>query len=810
MKFRLIIVLMLLSLIFTVTAQAQPASPAFQDIDSSFAKEAILELAGQGIISGINQAEFGPAQSITRRDFTTLLAKVLGIQPFAPAQPTFSDVSLNLPDAGYVEALAKLGVLDGEGDGRMGADEPVLRQDAAVLLYRALEDKSVSSSLDGRYLDESQITPYAQAGVGYVTRKGWMIGSDGCFFPLQELSRAEAAVLAKQLLIMRKGQALTAIPVVSPRKLELKAGEMKEVVPETAHIPLNFTPVYGVDDPSAGVLSSNGTFTAGKQKGTATLTVNAGLNSYTVRIGVNALQAADNNGSGLTVNGQPAEELASGAACQVEQLAPDQGFQETEYKSHSGPVEGLTSQGKAWTGFLRQQGRDITVDLKKAQSVTTISFEFMQDAGSGIYLPSYLEAAVSLDGKAWYHLGQVNHSVDPADTVVQSKNLTFSFAPVLTRYVKLSFPVNTWVFARHLSVKGGDSAAEPAVLAPAGYARLSGEGYLQVADMKNILLVYTGGNADDGTWSNSDFRSMVAYQNANEVAGGRMFDTMLFLPYPEIPCTRDGWNSYLNDLFAQGAQLSALDGAVGRLNETSNLMGKEKVILTVPYPDPKQQAFGALEEGGISLNFSGAAGSGEQAAASRLAAVRWFYDSLMSRWKQAGLNNLELAGIYWYGESVDQTVNGERELVQGTARLVRGDGLEFFWIPYHGSHGYEDWRSYGFTRVFLQPNFYAVDSPPEERMDRTAELAGRYNLGIELECDGNILYSRYYYDLFYRQLNSAQRLGLDRDVSLAWYAGSKALVKAATSNSPQVRAVYDDIYRWISGTYVAPAGGGGV
>jgi hypothetical protein len=806
MKLRMVTLFMLLFLIFTIPAQAQPASPAFQDIDGSFAKEAILELAGQGIINGIDQGVFGPAQSIKRQDFAILLARVLGVQPFAPLQPTFSDVQSESPGAGYVEALAKLDILSGMGDGRLGAEAPVLRQDAALMLHRALGKHALSSSLDGRYLDGDQISSYAEASVGYVTSQGWMTGSDGFFYPLRELTRAEAAKIANQLLTMRNGQALTAIADVSAKKLLLNAGETQNIAPQTSRISLAFTPAYGVDNPSFGTLTNDGTVTPALPDATATITVNAGLNSYPVIVSVDGSQAADRKGSGSLTNIEPEKELAGGASYQVEQQAPDLLFQEKEYKSYSGPVEGLTSQSQGWTGFLRQQGRDITVDLKTLQAVSSVSLEFLQDTGSGIGLPGFLKAEVSSDGKAWYHLGQVSHNVDPADTTVQTKNLTLTFEPVITRYIKLSFPVNNWVFARHLSVRGGISAANPAVLAPAGKAGLSGAGFLNVPDMKNILLVYTGGNGNDGTWNSKDFQSMVAYRDPNGVIGGMMFDTMLFLPYPDLPCTSEGWNAYLEDLFEQGKQLFALDEAVGRLKANPGLIGKEKVILTIPYPDPKQNHFGWIQEDGLQLYFSESAGKG--ATKNRFLAVQWFYEGLISRWRQAGLNNLELSGIYWYNESMDQTVNGEKELVQDTARLVRDDGLGFFWIPYYGSYGYQDWRSYGFTHVFMQPNFYAMDSPPEERLDFTAELARRYNMGMELECDGNILSSRYYYDLFYRQLNKAKKLGLDRDITLAWYAGSKAIVSAAASNSPQVRAIYDDIYRWISGLYVSPSGTG--
>lgn len=88
-------------------------------------------------------------------------------------------------------------------------------------------------------------------------------------------------------------------------------------------------------------------------------------------------------------------------------------------------------------------------------------------------------------------------------------------------------------------------------------------------------------------------------------------------------------------------------------------------------------------------------------------------------------------------------------------------------------------------------------------MDMASKLARRYGMGIELECDEGMLYSRYDYDLFYKQLDKAHQLGLDGDTTNAYYAGTikGTLVTAARSNVPQIRGIYDDIYRWISGTY---------
>lgn len=811
MKWRWLFLCLFLLFFLTFMGQAAGAQgfsdPGFQDIEGSFARQDIVELAGQGIISGLSPAQFGPGEKISRGHFCQLLARVLGIQPVFPDQPAFSDLPRDSAGAGYLEALAGLGILTGTGNNGADADKPVTRQDAALLLYRALAEKTDPASLEGRFADESQVSPYAVEGVAFITRQGLMAGFDGCFHPQRELTRAEAAVLAGRLLKTRQGQALTALPVISPQYLEICTGETRKIESGAVRRKPAFTVAWGLDDPGAGRFAPGGFFTAGQRAGKVTITVNAGSAAFPVYAEIKGCQAAENSpgaSTGMAQKEEEVEELAREAACRVVPQEPDAGFQEREYRLYAGPVEGLTSSDETWTGFLRQGGRDIIIDLKEFRPVTQVSLEFKQDAGSGVFIPEYLQGEVSPDGVLWYQLGQVRHGVEPFEPAVSSRNLTLTFPPVTTRYLKLSFPVEVWVFARNLSVKGYPGGTEqPAVLAMANYRHRQAAVQATEQDAGDILLVYTGSGSGEDTWSVLDFLPVVAYQDVSGKLSGRMFDTLLFLPYHGIPATRASWEAYLEDLFAPGKQLPALEEAVAKVNGVDGLQGKKKVILTVPYPDEKEKAFGSLEEGKSVLSFSEEDAGREQALENRFAAVRWYYNKMMERWREAGFKHLELDGIYWYKEYMDQTISGEKELVQNVARLVRGRGQNFYWIPFYGAQGYEEWRSYGFTHVFLQPNYYAVEDQPEERMDRAVELARRYKTGIELEYDEKVLSNRYFYDLFYKQLNRAHQLGLDgEDETNAYFAGlKKALLDAASSKSPSIRAVYDDFYRWISGTY---------
>lgn len=774
---------------------------AFRDIKGCFAEASIIELAQQGMIHGVSADRFAPKEKISRLHFAVLMARALGLQPFFPSEPTFTDIPPGTAGAGYVEALVSLNILDGAGNRTFAGDRPIRRQDVAVIIQRLLEEKTQALSIRGKYKDASLISPYALHGVAYVTENGWMNGSGGYFFPLHDLTRAEAAVLGERLLRLREEQAHQG-SLPRGERLTVGSGETRKIEQVTPGYPLAFTPVYGIDNPNlCSVAQVDGTI-LGQQTGTGTVTVNVGSISSPLAVEVSRSGTEETPSPAATASSSPGSEMELAVNCSVEEQAPDTYFKRIEYKRYSGPVGGLVSQDGAWRGFFRQQGRNIIADLGGFRTVSRISLEFKQDTSSGVYLPKYIEGAVSADGVCWYRLGRVYHGVQPSDTGVQNVTLSLTFPPVATRYIRVSFPVDVWVFARHLSVKGGLPATKPVILAHERRDVASTGAYLRDPACRDILLVFTGDKSTLKTLNSNDFMPLVAYLSPQGEIKGRMFDTIQFMPYTGMPCTRAAWVSYLEDLFAPGQQLHALDEAMAKMNTAASIQEKEKVILTLPYPDSKQSDFGSLEPNGTTLCFSDQAGDSQQARQNRFEAVRWYYGELMDRWNSAGFAHLEVAGIYWYKESIDATISGEEELVQKVAQMVRTNGQRFIWIPYYGAPGFENWRTYGFTHVFLQPNYYTIEDPPEDRMDRAAALARRYGTGIELECDSRILTTRYYYDLFYNELRKAHEMGLDGDTPNAYYVGfAKTLLDTVYSNIPEIRKIYDDLYMWISGSY---------
>lgn len=489
----------------------------------------------------------------------------------------------------------------------------------------------------------------------------------------------------------------------------------------------------------------------------------------------------------------------------VEQDAPDEMFQRNEYKMYPGPIDGLLSKSDTWTGFFRQEGREISVDLGQSRILSEVSIEFNQNKGSGIVLPKYLDVNVSADGQKWNKLGQVKPHVLSSEPGALTRRYSLTFLPTYTRYVKLHFPVDVWVFARKLSFKEEPLTAlvKPAILGHAKETPATDQGYLKLEGLHDLALIYTGGHGEKGIWKKDDFVPMAGYVDPQGKIQGNMFDSFLFLPYPNLTNTKEEWNFYLEDLFKQGQQLDALNEASKWIAEQNPaVLVKPKVILTLPYPHPSQDSFGLLEDPTNALIFNHNKVASEDAVKNRAAAVQWYYQELMKKWEQASFSHLDFAGIYWYQETIDNTIPYEKELVQLVANMVHKDGHKFFWIPYFGSHGYEHWSTYGFDYVFLQPNFYAQETPPANRMENITQIAKKHGLGIEIELDDKILLNRYYYDLFYEQLDKGAQFRINTEASNAYYlGGSKVLVQASKSTQPLARQIYDNMYHWINGSY---------
>jgi hypothetical protein len=903
MAARAMTVCLALSMLFTQAAAAAGSATAaeqqggelpyeqnvsFSDLQNSYAREAVNRLAAVQLISGQGGDRFYPQKPMTRQDVAVLLAKVMGVQPKLPKQAVFADVPADSPYAPYVYALAELGVMQGRSDGKLGAADPLTRQEMAVLLTRLWKagGGQMQSADAAPYADEEEIADYARQAVTAVTAQRWMQGAGGKFRPQGTVTRGDAAIIAERVLNARSQQAEQAEFTLNAAKLSVMTGTSTrvEVAPTVGTLP--FSPVFAFDRPELGTVLPDGTFVAGPTPGKGTLTVTVGYRTKEIPVEITAAPApqaqdavepdkqleetggevkadtaaagaekkaeagasetdklaageankpaetaqsddgvdgdqtgsdttpaaADQDGDGSEPVSQPAEEdglinFAPGSFTSVQTMGkPDAYFAQVE-KQYPGPVGGLVTPSEIWTGYYRLFGRKVTVALDEVKRLERVTLTFQQQKGSGITMPEWMDVEVSRDGRAWYYAGKAKHDVSPAEEAVVVRTLAVTLPKVEARYVRVSFPVKVFAFARQLEVWGTNLSRgeSPSVLLPPENQKQTVVEEKTVRRVENMLLAYSGAYGERGIWRKEDFLPMVGYLTKDGYMVDQMFDTVLFLPYQILPSTKEGWKEYMNDLFRTGQQLEALNDAMREFNRLrGTLYGTptvENVVLALPYPNPSQTDFGSLDDKQPSLSFNARQVGEEQAYENRKQALEWYYRELKKRWDKAGFAYLRLEGIYWFHELIDDSAPKERELIRHMAGIVHDDALRFYWIPYFGAPGLAEWKLLYFDYAFLQPNYYSDKPVQLDRLEGTLDVVNKYDMGVEIEGDERMYRDPKFYQLYYNQLVATHKLGLDKNRIHAYYFGSKTLLEAANSDDPVIRGIYDDTYKWMRGRF---------
>ena len=177
--------------LFTVGAGA--AEPIYRDTDGHWAAETIEGFSRLGLIEGYN-GQFFPNKNITRGEMAVILDRLMDYQ--TAAKNSFSD----LGEAFYTDAVLKAnaaGVMIGS-NGTVRPTDPITRQEAAVLLCRALGLEGGGSV--AQFSDRGQIASWAADAVGAMAAKKLLQGANGMFRPTDAITRAETVAILDRAL----------------------------------------------------------------------------------------------------------------------------------------------------------------------------------------------------------------------------------------------------------------------------------------------------------------------------------------------------------------------------------------------------------------------------------------------------------------------------------------------------------------------------------------------------------------------------------------------------------------------------------
>ncbi len=182
----------------TVKADEKPqgTKPAFNDLaGAEWAQEAISALAAEGVINGKADGVFDPFGSVTRAEAAKMIYIAFSV---SKGSASFADVSEDSWYADAVSSLASAGILKGDGE-RFYPENPVTREDLAVMLMRAAQYKGKALEGEKSFNDSAEISDYAKEAVSAMAANGIINGADGSFLPKSNANRAQTAVLIYNL-----------------------------------------------------------------------------------------------------------------------------------------------------------------------------------------------------------------------------------------------------------------------------------------------------------------------------------------------------------------------------------------------------------------------------------------------------------------------------------------------------------------------------------------------------------------------------------------------------------------------------------
>lgn len=175
----------------------------FTDVpDNHWAKNAIHDLTGQGIVHGIGNNKFAPESGVTQEQFAKMLVLTFNAPLTSPNEVTFSDVAKDKWSYTYVETSKDFLTGYANPFGGMPSFRPetnATREDIAVALVRmmGLTDKDVKNeNVAYNFKDARDISLNLIPYVSLAAERGLIRGyEDGTFKPQQGITRAETVTL---------------------------------------------------------------------------------------------------------------------------------------------------------------------------------------------------------------------------------------------------------------------------------------------------------------------------------------------------------------------------------------------------------------------------------------------------------------------------------------------------------------------------------------------------------------------------------------------------------------------------------------
>ncbi len=183
-----------------VTEFGNNEKPAgFIDVcDYLWAADAINTVSEKNILKPESEKLFLPQKNITRGQYAGMIVRALELDDNGE---NFPDVTVYNDDAKEIATAKSLGIVKGDENGNFNPYNPITREDAMVMLMRALKADGGAYVKKAGFYDGEEISEYAKYAVYKAAEMNYVHGNDeNRFMPKSNMTRAEASVLIANIL----------------------------------------------------------------------------------------------------------------------------------------------------------------------------------------------------------------------------------------------------------------------------------------------------------------------------------------------------------------------------------------------------------------------------------------------------------------------------------------------------------------------------------------------------------------------------------------------------------------------------------
>lgn len=180
----------------------------FADVVNHWAKSAVNDMGSRMVVDGVGGGLFDPNKNITRAEFAAIVVRGLGLELNEKGN-VFPDVHSTDWYSGAIGTANSYQLIEGFEDGMFRPNDQITREQAMVIIAKAMEITKLKEKLDGStgqstlpsYADGSAAAKWAQEAIADCLQTGIVTGrSSKELAPKSFITRAEVAAIVQRLL----------------------------------------------------------------------------------------------------------------------------------------------------------------------------------------------------------------------------------------------------------------------------------------------------------------------------------------------------------------------------------------------------------------------------------------------------------------------------------------------------------------------------------------------------------------------------------------------------------------------------------